>query len=157
MYNLIVGFIDGVDDIINLIWRARVVIADLSSKNPNVFYETGIAHTRARGYSDRPIHRRHSLRPSRNSFTDLPKQRRRTRTSKRTSRRASQLPDLGQINPPCGCAQADSADHCPELGGRYRWTAACSLRRQGFALMFVTPNLGLVRRIAQHVAVLAGP
>ena len=42
MYNLIVGFIDGVDDIINLIWRARVVIADLSSKNPNVFYETGM-------------------------------------------------------------------------------------------------------------------
>ena len=48
MYNLIVGFIDGVDDIINLIWRARVVIADLSSKNPNVFYETGIAHTLGR-------------------------------------------------------------------------------------------------------------
>lgn len=37
-----------VDDIINLIWRARVVIADLSSKNPNVFYETGIAHTLGR-------------------------------------------------------------------------------------------------------------
>lgn len=36
------------DDIINLIWRARVVIADLSSKNPNVFYETGIAHTLGR-------------------------------------------------------------------------------------------------------------
>ena len=31
------------------------------------------------------------------------------------------------------------------------------LRRQGFALMFVTHNLGLVPRIAQHVAVLAGP
>lgn len=37
-----------VDDIINLIWRARVVIADLTSKNPNVFYETGIAHTLGR-------------------------------------------------------------------------------------------------------------
>jgi hypothetical protein len=37
-----------VDDIINLIWRARVVVADLSSKNPNVFYETGIAHTLGR-------------------------------------------------------------------------------------------------------------
>jgi hypothetical protein len=36
------------DDIINLIWRARVVVADLSSKNPNVFYETGIAHTLGR-------------------------------------------------------------------------------------------------------------
>jgi hypothetical protein len=32
------------DDIINLIWRARVVIADFTLKNPNVFYETGIAH-----------------------------------------------------------------------------------------------------------------
>jgi len=30
------------------------------------------------------------------------------------------------------------------------------LRRQGFALMFVTHNLSLVPRIAQHVAVLAG-
>lgn len=37
-----------VDDIIHLIWQARVVIADLSSKNPNVFYETGIAHTLGR-------------------------------------------------------------------------------------------------------------
>ena len=36
------------DDVINLIWRARVVIADLSWKNPNVFYETGIAHTLGR-------------------------------------------------------------------------------------------------------------
>lgn len=36
------------DDVINLIWRARIVIADMSSKNPNVFYETGIAHTLGR-------------------------------------------------------------------------------------------------------------
>ena len=33
------------DDVISLIWRARVVISDFTSKNPNVFYETGIAHT----------------------------------------------------------------------------------------------------------------
>ena len=33
------------DDIINLIWRAQVVVADLTGKNPNVFYEAGIAHT----------------------------------------------------------------------------------------------------------------
>lgn len=32
-------------DIVNLIARSRVVISDLSGKNPNVFYETGIAHT----------------------------------------------------------------------------------------------------------------
>ena len=35
-------------DIIGLIWRARVVISDLSGKNANVFYETGIAHTLGR-------------------------------------------------------------------------------------------------------------
>ena len=36
------------EDIINLLWRARVVVADLTSKNANVFYETGIAHTLGR-------------------------------------------------------------------------------------------------------------
>lgn len=36
------------DDVLSLIWRARVVIADLSGKNPNVFYEAGIAHTLGR-------------------------------------------------------------------------------------------------------------
>lgn len=36
------------DDVISLIWRARVVISDLSTKNPNVFYETGIAHSLGR-------------------------------------------------------------------------------------------------------------
>lgn len=36
------------EDIISLLWRARVVIADLTSKNANVFYETGIAHTLGR-------------------------------------------------------------------------------------------------------------
>lgn len=32
-------------DIVTLIVRARIVICDCSGKNPNVFYETGIAHT----------------------------------------------------------------------------------------------------------------
>ncbi len=36
------------DDVASLIWRARVVISDLSGKNPNVFYETGIAHALGR-------------------------------------------------------------------------------------------------------------
>lgn len=36
------------DDVISLIWRARVIISDLSTKNPNVFYETGIAHSLGR-------------------------------------------------------------------------------------------------------------
>ena len=36
------------DDVINLIWRARVVISDMTSRNPNVFYETGIVHTLGR-------------------------------------------------------------------------------------------------------------
>lgn len=34
-----------IEDIWASINKARVVIADLSGKNPNVFYETGIAHT----------------------------------------------------------------------------------------------------------------
>lgn len=36
------------DDVISLIWRSRLVISDLSGKNPNVFYETGIAHALGR-------------------------------------------------------------------------------------------------------------
>lgn len=36
------------EDIASLIWRSQVVISDLTGKNPNVFYETGIAHTLGR-------------------------------------------------------------------------------------------------------------
>lgn len=36
------------EDIISLLWRSRVVITDLSTRNANVFYETGIAHTLGR-------------------------------------------------------------------------------------------------------------
>lgn len=36
------------DDVISLIWRSRVVVADLTGRNPNVFYETGIAHSLGR-------------------------------------------------------------------------------------------------------------
>lgn len=32
-------------DVISLIWRSEVVISDFTGKNPNVFYETGIAHS----------------------------------------------------------------------------------------------------------------
>ena len=34
-----------VQDIFNLVFRAQTVIVDFSGKNPNVMYETGIAHT----------------------------------------------------------------------------------------------------------------
>jgi hypothetical protein len=34
-----------IQDIFNLIFRAQVVVADFTGKNPNVMYETGIAHT----------------------------------------------------------------------------------------------------------------
>lgn len=34
-----------IQDIFSLIFRAKIVIVDFSNKNPNVMYETGIAHT----------------------------------------------------------------------------------------------------------------
>ena len=34
-----------IQDIFNLVFRAQVVVVDFSGKNPNVMYETGIAHT----------------------------------------------------------------------------------------------------------------
>ena len=34
-----------VQDIFNLIFKAQVVVVDFTGKNPNVMYETGIAHT----------------------------------------------------------------------------------------------------------------
>jgi hypothetical protein len=32
-------------DVLSLIWRANIVVADLTGKNTNVFYETGLAHS----------------------------------------------------------------------------------------------------------------
>jgi hypothetical protein len=37
-----------IQDVVSLIDRARVVVCDLTSRNPNVFYEAGIAHTLGR-------------------------------------------------------------------------------------------------------------
>lgn len=34
-----------IQDIFSLIYRAKIIIVDFSGKNPNVMYETGIAHT----------------------------------------------------------------------------------------------------------------
>lgn len=34
-----------IQDIFSLIYRSKIVIVDFSNKNPNVMYETGIAHT----------------------------------------------------------------------------------------------------------------
>lgn len=34
-----------IQDIFSLIVRSRIVVCDFSDKNPNVFYEAGIAHT----------------------------------------------------------------------------------------------------------------
>lgn len=36
------------EDVIRLLWTARVVIADLTGRNPNVLYEAGIAHSLGR-------------------------------------------------------------------------------------------------------------
>jgi hypothetical protein len=55
-----------INDIVKLIADSRVVICDLSGRNPNVFYETGIAHTIGRNFillaqqdSDVPFDLRH--------------------------------------------------------------------------------------------------
>lgn len=37
-----------IQDVVNLIDRARIVVCDLTGRNPNVFYEAGIAHTLGR-------------------------------------------------------------------------------------------------------------
>ena len=37
-----------IQDVVSLIDRSRVVVCDCSGRNPNVFYETGIAHTLGR-------------------------------------------------------------------------------------------------------------
>ncbi|MCS0501411.1 hypothetical protein [Ancylobacter mangrovi] len=37
-----------IQDVVNLIDRARIVVCDLTNRNPNVFYEAGIAHTLGR-------------------------------------------------------------------------------------------------------------
>lgn len=37
-----------IQDIVNLIFRSSVVVVDFSQRNPNVMYETGIAHTLGR-------------------------------------------------------------------------------------------------------------
>lgn len=55
-----------IQDVFSLIYRARIVICDFSGKNPNVFYEAGIAHTLGRAViplaqsmSDIPFDLRH--------------------------------------------------------------------------------------------------
>jgi hypothetical protein len=37
-----------IQDVVTLIGRAKVVVCDLSGRNPNVFYETGVAHALGR-------------------------------------------------------------------------------------------------------------
>lgn len=37
-----------IQDVVSLIDRSRIVVCDLSGRNPNVFYETGIAHSLGR-------------------------------------------------------------------------------------------------------------
>jgi len=43
-----------IQDIFELIFRSSIVIVDFTGKNPNVFYEAGIAHTLERLYSQLP-------------------------------------------------------------------------------------------------------
>ena len=37
-----------IQDVVNLIGRAKIVVCDMTGPNPNVFYETGVAHTLGR-------------------------------------------------------------------------------------------------------------
>ena len=37
-----------IQDVFSLIYRSRIIICDCTARNPNVFYETGIAHTLGR-------------------------------------------------------------------------------------------------------------
>ena len=37
-----------IQDVFGLIWKSSIVICDFSGRNPNVFYECGIAHTLGR-------------------------------------------------------------------------------------------------------------
>lgn len=37
-----------IQDVFGLIWRSSIVVCDFSGRNPNVFYEAGIAHTLGR-------------------------------------------------------------------------------------------------------------
>jgi len=37
-----------IQDVFNLIYRSRIVVADVTDNNPNVLYEVGIAHTLGR-------------------------------------------------------------------------------------------------------------
>ncbi len=71
-----------IDDVVSLLWRARVVISDLSGRNANVMYETGIAHTLGRDVihitqsaSDVPFDVQHirylSYLPNREGLEDL--------------------------------------------------------------------------------------
>lgn len=57
---------DVIQDIFNLLFRSSIVVVDFSGKNPNVMYETGIAHTLGRpvvplaqSISDVPFDLRH--------------------------------------------------------------------------------------------------
>ncbi|ELF3535151.1 hypothetical protein RNE34_003443 [Vibrio cholerae] len=71
-----------IQDIVNLIAKAKVVICDCSGKNPNVFYETGIAHALGKevilltqSEHDIPFDLRHiryiSYYPNRQGLADL--------------------------------------------------------------------------------------
>lgn len=51
------------DDIVGEIQRATVVIADISGRNPNVYYELGIAHT---------LKQRQTIIVTHDPFTDVP-------------------------------------------------------------------------------------
>ena len=71
-----------IQDIFELIYCSRVVVVDFSGKNPNVMYETGVAHTLgkhvipiARAIEDVPSDLRHhrvlKYLPNKEGYADL--------------------------------------------------------------------------------------
>ena len=54
-----------IQDVFSLIFRSFIVVCDFSGKNPNVFYEAGIAHTLGKACRTHyAAPRRHTIRPS---------------------------------------------------------------------------------------------
>ena len=53
-----------IQDVVDLIDRSSIVVCDCTNRNPNVFYEIGVAHALGKGYPDHTKWRGRAIRPS---------------------------------------------------------------------------------------------